>query len=310
MEGLGDAQSALLLWGLVIAFSAAGVALTWGRRRNGLSLYVNLALPFEAHAVLSHWPGMKLPLAGAMAAAGTAAIACFLLALFRRARSGERRGFVLLRSIRHGLLGGRTAAAVCLSLLLIPLGVKAVFERELLRPTVAPALAAEEHTIADHLDELRSLEEDAWETLDAEARLNLLQTVANIEDTYLGLPHELKVEAGNLDESVVGQYNDRTHTITVSADALLTRPAAEILDTLCHEAYHAYQHRLCDAYDSLDSDYKGLLLFYKAETYTDEFENYYDGDDFEVYYSQRVEVDCRNYAAGAVEDYYAKIAGD
>ncbi|MPM07776.1 hypothetical protein SDC9_54084 [bioreactor metagenome] len=309
--GMGFAASRLLLWGLMASFSALGIALTWGRRRNHLSMFVNLVLPAQLYTTLSYWPDMKRPFMAVGAAAGIAAFAYFLTVMCRKIENRGRCGAVLMRRLRHGVLGGRTLFAICLTLLFVPIGLKLALGYDLFYPAVAPAAsAAENHTIAGHLEELQRLEEDTWETLDSTERLDLLQTVANIEDTYLGLPHELNVTAGDLPQSIVGQYDDRTHTITLDADYLETRLAHEVLDTVCHEAYHAYQHRLCDAYDSLDNDFKGLLLFYRTEKYTVDFENYNSGYDFDAYYSQQVEIDARNYAADAVEDYYAKIKAD
>ncbi len=304
--------SKLLLWGLVLVFSAVGIALTWGRRRNNLSLYANIALPFETYTVISYWPNMKRAIAAAVAVAGTVILVYCLMVMCRKIENGEGRRAVFARRIRNSLLGGRAIAAVCLSLLIIPLGVKAAFGYSLFQPSVSPVASAnaEKYTIAQNLDELCKLEEGTWETLDTGARLDLLQTVANIEDAYLGLPHELNVVAANLGDSIVGQYDDSTHTIAVSTDYLETHTAHEMLDTICHEAYHAYQHRVCDAHDALNDSYKDLLLFYRAGIYEDEFANYDGGDNFDVYYSQQVEVDSRNYAADAVEDYYMKIAAN
>jgi hypothetical protein len=304
--GMEFAASRLLLWGLMAGFSVLGIALTWGRRRNHLSMLVNLVLPIEAYMALSYWPYLKRPFIAVAAAAGVTAFAYFLSVMCRKIENKDRCGTVLMRRLRHGVLGGRTLFAVGLILLIAPVAIHTAFGGDLF----SPASAAENHTIAGHLEELRKLEEDTWETLDRAERLDLLQTVANIEDTYLGLPHELSVTAGDLPESIAGQYDDRTHSITLDDDYLMNRLAHEVLDTVCHEAYHAYQHRLCDAYDSLDSDFKGLLLFYRTEKYTVDFEHYYSGDDFDAYYSQQVEIDARNYAADAVEDYYAKIEAD
>lgn len=309
--GLDFTMSRLLLWGIMIGLLGLGIALTWGRRRNHLSMFVNLVLPLETYIALSYWPAVKRPFMAVGAAAGIVAFAYFLTVMCRKIENRGRCGVIFMRRLRYGVLGGRTLAALCLTLLFIPVGVKAALGCDLFYPAVAPAASsAENHTIAGHLEELRKLEEDTWETLDRAERLDLLQTVANIEDTYLGLPHELFVTAGDLPESIAGQYDDGTHTITLDADYLMNRLARDVLDTVCHEAYHAYQHRLCDAYDSLDSDFKGLLLFYRTEKYTVDFKNYYSGDDFDAYYSQQVEVDARNYAADAVEDYYAKIEAD
>ena len=57
-------------------------------------------------------------------------------------------------------------------------------------------------------------------------------------------------------------YKDRTHVITINIDHLEVDQAHDILDSLCHEARHAYQHRLCDVYDSISEEQRELLVFY------------------------------------------------
>ena len=82
----------------------------------------------------------------------------------------------------------------------------------------------------------------------------------------------------------------------------------EVLNTCLHEAFHSYQYRLIDAYNSTDEDVKSLRMYKRAVSYIEEFSNYIDGNkDFNGYYEQLCETDARNYAEDAVEDYYNKI---
>ena len=76
------------------------------------------------------------------------------------------------------------------------------------------------------------LQEDEWEKLSAQERLDVLQAVANIEQRYLGLPNELNVGVANLDTDILGYYTDTTHEIIVSAERLLNDSPWQVLDTL------------------------------------------------------------------------------
>ena len=60
------------------------------------------------------------------------------------------------------------------------------------------------------MDTILLLQEDEWEKLSAQERLDVLQTVANIEQRYLGLPNELNVGVANLDADILGYYTDQT----------------------------------------------------------------------------------------------------
>ncbi len=72
----------------------------------------------------------------------------------------------------------------------------------------------------------------------------------------------------------------------------------EVINVICHEAAHARQYRLCEAYDSLDSSAQSLPCFNNVQLYRYEENNYIDGDadDYYMYYMQAIEIDSRRYA--------------
>ena len=123
---------------------------------------------------------------------------------------------------------------------------------------------------------------------------------------YLGLPHELNVRLGPLQEDNLANYDDKTHVITVNIDHIEYDPPETILDSVCHECFHAHQRRACDAYETIPAEYKGLLEFYNVQVYSEEFSNYI-GDNSEEYYYQLVERHARAYGAASVKDYYDNI---
>ncbi len=101
----------------------------------------------------------------------------------------------------------------------------------------------------------------------------------------------------SLRDGASGSYFDYAHEIIIDRAHLLTASPWEVLDTVCHEAYHSYQHRLVDALAGADKDSRNLRLFRKANSYANEFHNYIDGkEDFCSYYHQDCESDAREYA--------------
>lgn len=152
------------------------------------------------------------------------------------------------------------------------------------------------------------LDEDTWVQLSSREKLDVLQTVANIEARYFGLPHALNVISGNLEHNILACYNDQMHLITIDLHHLEYDSARSVLKSLCHEARHAYQHRLCDVYDGAAETQKTLLLFRSVQCFQQEFSNYVEGsDDPTGYYTQQCETDARAYADEATADYYARI---
>lgn len=158
------------------------------------------------------------------------------------------------------------------------------------------------------MDTVLNLQEEKWETLSTDEKLSTIQTIANIEANFFGLPHELTVKLKTLGENTIAHYNDLNHSITLNIDYFDSYSASETLESLCHEAFHAYQHRLCDAYDSVDDASRNLLVFQYIQQYKNEFDNYIRGkDDFGSYYALTCESSAREYAEDGVEKYYNYI---
>ena len=198
----------------------------------------------------------------------------------------------------------------CFSLLILCCCANAIFGGYIfsLSETAANKNTQEEATIDNNIEVIAKLEEAVWRDLPTKERLLVLQTLADVEACYLGLKHDVNVAIGALSKSKLACYNDRIHTIIINVDHLEYDSAVEICDTLLHEMYHALQHRLCDAYDSMGDEYKNLLVFNDIQHYKQEFSNYISGeDDALAYYLQECEIDARAHARDAVKFYYSKI---
>lgn len=310
IPGYTLALSKLVLWGLLMLFIAFGVALTIAFRRNNFSVFVNVITPYEVYSIIAFQKDMAVLSIAALGLALLISSAYLLLILTKTVQNKARKKQILRRRIRYGIHGARTIIAFCMMIFIVPIGINALFgETMAFKTTTAEVSNSEaEYTIAANIDTVSNLLQDRWDTLNLNEKANTLQTVANIEASYLGLPHELNVKIDTLRESTIAQYDDRTHAITVSITYLESMPAEEMLDSICHESYHAYQHRLIDAYNSVDVEYRDLLTFYFVPIYEEEFQNYVDGkDDDLAYYFQMCEMKARDYAEESVIDYYNKI---
>ena len=81
------------------------------------------------------------------------------------------------------------------------------------------------------------------------------------------------MEAKELLDTTLASYLDETHTLYINEDFLSGGPAKEVLTACCHEVYHAYQHRIVDAYHHADEREKDLQIYRKALYNSKEFEN-------------------------------------
>ena len=67
------------------------------------------------------------------------------------------------------------------------------------------------------------LQDEKWSQLNTQEKLDVMQSVANIESHYLGLPNELNVSVVNLENGTLGSYVDGIHTIYISLPLVMTR---------------------------------------------------------------------------------------
>lgn len=310
IAGLTYNQSRLVLLELLAITVSLGIGATWKKRRNHVSLFANIIIPYEIYLLIAYRETAST-LCLILAGVSLSISAVYIWMVFQpKIKAKAPKAVIMRRRLIRSIFGVRTIAAFCLTILVLAISVSSLFGCVLFSPTVVAEIqnGKEEITIAEHIDVIGQLDEEVWGTLPLHEKLNTLQTAANIEASYLGLPHELNVIVGNLSEHTLACYNDTTHVVTIDLDHLERDPAHEVLDSLCHEARHAYQHRLCDLYDDVGEDHKALLLFYNIPAYQSEFSSYNSGeDDILGYYFQQCETDARAYARQSVVDYYSKI---
>ena len=165
-----------------------------------------------------------------------------------------------------------------------------------------------EYTIQENRDILQGLLQERWVSLTFSEKQAVLQQAANTEANYLGICKPLRVTIVDLDDRVCGRYIKKDHTVQIDRDHVVNSPAEEVLATLCHEAYHAYQTAVVETFAYADKEKQALLLFRRAEIYQEELQQYQEGlTDYEGYYAQELEKDARAYSRSAVKDWYEKL---
>lgn len=312
ISGLELTESRRILWAMVIGCSAWGICRQRERHRNMYSVMCNLVTAFGMYTVIAYMPVRPVLIRAFLV--GTGILAILYVALIQlqpvRTNSASRRRKIRLFRLEQSIAAVHNTVAVGMTALLLTFFLPLVFGSTLLNADVAPTNALESgaQEPESYIQTLLLLQEEEWQTLTVKQKLDVLQTVANLEQSYLGLPNELNVSAENTEENVSGYYRDDTHQIVVSLDDLLQRSAGYVLDTVCHEAYHSYQHRLTELYAAVPEESRRLQVFRSVESYAREFGTYEDGqEDFDAYYSQACETDARDYAEKRVSDYEGEI---
>jgi len=307
--GLDYTLSKLVLWFIFLGLMGMGFTLTFRKRRNGLSVFVNVLLPFEVYAAFSY--GFLLPpfvfilLSFAVLMSG----GYLVLLLTQRYRKDVPLRQLVWNRIKRGLLGSRTIITCCMSIVILSAYVGCLMGYGIIGAGIVPAaVQMEPVTLEENLDRLTDFRSEVWETLTIQEKMELLQTVADIEASYLGLGSGLPVCGESLEGNTLAEYRHTTGQIVVDLVCLEEDSGWDLLEYVCHEAYHAYQYELCELYAEVDERHQSLRLFSKTKTYAEEFRFYNNGsEDFYIYYYQNCEVDARQYADNALSDYYERI---
>lgn len=307
-HSLTESRTILLL--VIVISCVVGIVFQLESGRNGTSLFFNLVFAYGVYTVITYMNiQFRLIIICLVISAGLSIVYAVLI-LSRKIKNQKcRYRIILRRTIRAGVVSKKLISSG-LAIIMVITGINVLFGSSILKSDIRPSTLnnLSDQTISNNIDKVLLLQDDTWAELTVSERLNVLQTIANIEQRYLGLPNELNVCAANLDERTLGYYSDNTHELVVSMDSLIYDSSWDVLDTVCHEAYHSYQHRLVEALYGADDKSRNLIGFRKAYSYADEFENYINGEkDFCSYYFQDCECDAREYAESAVNDYYWRI---
>lgn len=169
-------------------------------------------------------------------------------------------------------------------------------------------------SVEANLDTLKNLNPDIWNKLCYQDKREILCVVKNIELYYFGIPTDEYIELSveDLNGDIVGEYSHFERKIRIDYNHLMNDSAESVLDTVCHEARHCYQHMCADLYNMTDDEYKNLAIFNNTKKYVENFNSYVyaesEADEqFYDYYCQHSEEDAREYAEQTVNYYYEVI---
>ena len=301
-----------VLWTLIATMVLIGMLITFKKRRNYLSLVINILFPFEIYAIASYLDFFNTWVKTTVIVASVLAFLFFSLVVFRKMSSRRKnKTLIIKKRLKHAFLGARTIAVICLCAFIIPMGVNAFVGRDLYQSNTGDTIVlneAEEWTIANNIDTVLKIKPDIWKTLSVEERLDVLSVLKNIEIRYLGINHEIHLSADNLEENTLGCYIPNERKIVIDITHLKNSSVNEVVHTLAHECHHAYSRQQVEVYKILPDEYKDMLMFYNAQLYEKEYANYIDGDDnYYGYATQYCERHADAYADDAVESYYEAI---
>ena len=305
-------ESRIIFYGICGVCWLLSYFLTRKRRRNYFSLFVNSVLPLGIYSLIVYeyvHPVVVLVIETAIYALGGAYC---IAVLARRIKSDDSTVSkkVILNRFRACLNGLRTVTAVCCAVLIVYVLCLSAFSSPSVIPAVKPTadvVEAKQDVLVENMSAISGIDPSVWETLTLDERINVMQTLANVERVQLGICHEINICADSLGFGTYGTYDHATHTVKLNFDILEDKDPTECVITLCHEVRHAFQRNLSEAYLSLDKDYQQLAIFDDARDFYENFDDYKNTseDGFSEYEDQPVEVDSRKYSEDRADFYFS-----
>lgn len=291
---------------LTVVFTLFGIAVTYGKHRNAISIFINTVTPLGLFTVASYYRTAPVLIWSFVALAIVLSLAYVIPTFAKKIKNEARRKTIISSRIRRSFVFTRFVTAFCLFVPVLVLAFGIVFRFKLVSPSTEPVEnpVKMRNEIEDNSEVIKYTEEKAWKKLSTKEKLNVLQSVADIEAAHLGVPHGLKVITSVLTAGTAASYDDENHKIAIDADYLENRPVSDVVKSVCHEARHAYQYCVCEMYNSLTDEQKELLIFRDVEALVYNFSDYKSGIvNFDEYVSQKCEVDAREYAESRCEFY-------
>lgn len=318
------------LWVLItIAAALAGgnLILSWKWERNWISLISGTLLPVLAYEAASLWKYFTvvriLLLAGGFVSAA--------VGLLWAARKGKQLQRVRRRRARFVANAAFAARILCCLALLgacicgkVLIASHCTVRYSDIAYTLSEAyndIPDYENSLAANIATVAKIDPDGgWGSLSLEEKRTVLETVVRVECRYLGMQDSAPAFAlAHLEEDLLGQYDSEADTVTLSYRYVVDSNASgySVVQVLCHELYHRYQHyqvKLLQAIRSSDATakYAGLLMLDAAGIYEDELRSYISPDDgsvlsYSMYRAQRLERDAETYGNASVADYFEQI---
>lgn len=168
----------------------------------------------------------------------------------------------------------------------------------------APSDNAQVEAISDVMTRVEDLNDDKWNKLSFDKRMEVLQLLEN-EVAKIAHRPSCVVVSQSLGEGHLGFYEQGSNCITINEDYVKSTDCyEEVLDTLIHEGRHAYQDYNLNIREThpRHGDISNWNL--------NEFHGYQDVEHcgFKAYQLQPIESDARAFAEDVLKQYQEKIA--
>lgn len=310
-HGLDESLKILFMLSLISTLTYPIVFRRW---KNGWTATACFVIPFGFYTVITYSATTPEFIRAVILIAVLLSTGYAILLLTRKVKSKQKkvRMKIYKNRIYRCVYSFSCIMTVAMLSFMIGIGCKSYFGTGLVSSTVEAEAFVKKFDDKDmleaNMDMLLNLIPSKWERLSTREKIDVMQIVCNVESHYWGLNDTVTVQGDNLSTYTLGAYSDALKLIRINLNHIENDPVEEVLSTLLHEIHHSYEHRLADAYNSVNPEYQDLRIFRDAMYYSKEIGNYINPrEDYYGYMSQRLEMDSETYAEYRVAEYYCRI---
>ena len=285
-----------MLVGCLIIFTITGVLLTKSNDRYYINILINLILGTGTYTMLMFMYSRQFFVVGY----GAFLLIILVTLIHSIAVAVVNRHRVSAgRIVKASMLGNRKLSAFILACLLLFSPIYVLSGRVSTDPQASGESAVSETQDLNRL--AVAMNDTTWNEKSMKERADAVQTLVCVICGELGVEDYPAVKIEKMNDYTYALYREARNEITVNTKVLNGKPE-DIIETVSHETYHKYQHKIVALYNSMDSEEKKLVLFDKAREYYSELGNYVSGEkDFEKYKNQALESDAREFAQQETE---------
>ncbi len=319
LKDMGMASSHLVLLGIILSVAALNFLISHNFARNERGVIMTTVLGYGIYTFLCYSRYLTNVCKYILIAAAIAIIAYLIFMLVYKVKPNaiERvlgieisKKKALRVKLRRSYLGVRNIMAIAGGSLILFIYVSTNFLGGLMttKEVKGTAVYGDEYALAENMDMFLLLQQDEWEKLNTQKKLDVLQTVLNTEGRYLSFNKKITLLASDLDRGVMGYTDYDNSLIQISLDHLMYDSSRECVETILHEAFHVSTHQYIEIRESLSESDKNCYFLWDATLYAEEMNEYTDGrDNFYDYYQQKCEADARSYALANTQVIFDRI---
>lgn len=169
----------------------------------------------------------------------------------------------------------------------------------------------ENSLIKAHLKELMPIIDGTYKDLSLNERLDIFQTITNIECTYFGSSIAVSVKLKSISPRggiIYAYYTEEEKTIYLNELVFNDLSVEDALYTILHEDYHIYQNEQKKLYEAVPKELRNLSSLSGAKECKEGLDRYISGStNYDEYKNQIIETQADSYAYTTTKEYIRLI---